>query len=73
MSLKSHVQWQENRQSFRVWPNTTEDIKQLYAILKREQDEDFKKEFADLNDDDITVLFLLLKQQLYWKTKVPKE
>ena len=50
---------------FRVWPNTTEDIKQLYAILKREQDEDFTKEFADLNDDDITVLFLLLKQQLY--------
>jgi len=32
-------------------------IKQLYAI-KREQDADFKKEFPDLNDDDITELIL---------------
>ena len=57
---------------FRGWPNTTEDMKQLYAILKREQGEDFKKEFADLNDDDITELILTVEATVVLKDKSAK-
>ena len=43
-------------------------IKQLYAI-KREQDPDFKKEFQDLNDDDITELILTVEATVVFKDK----
>ena len=47
-------------------------IKQLYAI-KREQDPDFKKEFQDLNDDDITELILTVEATVVFKDKNAKE
>jgi len=47
-------------------------IKQLYAI-KREQDADFKKEFPDLNDDDITELILTVQAAVVLKDKSAKE
>jgi len=47
-------------------------IKQLYAI-RREQDADFKKEFSDLNDDDITELILTVEATVVFKDKSAKE
>ena len=47
-------------------------IKQLYAI-KREQNADFKKEFPDLNDDDITELILTVEATVVFKDKSAKE
>ena len=47
-------------------------IKQLYAV-KKEQDADFKKEFADLNDDDIAELILTVEATVVFKDKSAKE
>ena len=43
-------------------------IKQLYTI-KAEQDDDFHKEFANLNDDDITELILTVEATIVFRDK----
>lgn len=47
-------------------------IKQLYSI-KTEQDADFQKEFADLDDDDITERILTVEATLVFNDKNAKE
>ena len=47
-------------------------IKKLYNI-KTEQDDDFQKEFSDLDDDDITELILTVEATVVFNDKNAKE
>ena len=47
-------------------------IKELYNI-KTEQDDDFPKEFADLDDDDITELILTVEATVVFNDKNAKQ
>ena len=55
--------------SLNIFDNT---IKQLYN-MKTEQDADFQKEFADLDDDDITELILTVEAIVVFNDKNAKE
>ena len=59
----------EDTLSLNIFDDT---IKKLYNI-KTEQDDDFQKEFSDLDDDDITELILTVEATVVFNNKNAKE
>ena len=59
----------EDALSLNIFDDT---IKKLYKI-KTEQDDDFQKEFSDLDDNDITELILTVEATVVFNDKNAKE